>query len=324
MRGARWLASLALALALPACAGRGGVVAESAPPPPHQEPAAAKAPHETRAPVPADVVERAAAPFIGVRADGGTLLPPEGLLDELARADLVCLGEDHSDALSHFAQLVVLTALVERSAMSGREVGLGLEMLSRTEQRALDRYSRFELDEAEFLEQSRWRERWGWDFAYYRQQLELARHHGLPLLGLNAPRPLTRAVARHGLAALPREQEKKLPDLDLDDREHRAWFDKTMKGHPHGNPEHMYAAQVVWDESMAENAARWLGGKLPGRQLVVLAGAGHCQHNAIPKRVERRLPARVVSVRAVQREAADETKQALESFDYVMAFDKPE
>jgi len=317
----RALAGTVLGVALSACnvhvgtpAAAPGAGAEASP---SGEPPSAS--HPKRARVPDDAVERAAAPFVGVRADG-ELLAPETLLEELSRADLICAGEDHADAQSHYAQLVVLAALHEHAGMSGRELALGLEMVARPEQRALDGYAKLELEEEAFLKESRWSERWGWDFAYYRPMFELARQRGVPMLALNAPRTLTRAVAKGGLASLTREQEKRLPELDLGDAEHRAWFDQTMKGHPHGDPNNVYAAQVVWDESMAEGAARWLGDKLPGRQLAVLAGAGHCRHDAIPKRVKRRVPARVLSVRAVKRGDEKETREALAAFDFVMAF----
>lgn len=314
--------ALFLSLGLAACAPRGtGPIAEHPDRPMKEEAPAGPSGHPKRASVPDDVVERAAAPFVGLRVDGRELTSPEGLLDEVSRADVICAGEEHSDALSHYAELVLLTALIERSPMNGREVGLGLEMVARPEQGTLDAYSHYELDEAELLKESRWTERWGWDFAYYRPMLELARHRGVPLVALNAPRELTRAVARKGLHGLTHEQEKRLPELDLGDTEHRAWFEKTMKHHPHGKPEHMYAAQVVWDETMAESAARWLSGKLPGRQLLILAGAGHCRADAIPKRLTRRAQAKVVSVRAL-RQGEEQQQEALEAYDFALVFEK--
>ncbi|MBK7582192.1 MAG: ChaN family lipoprotein [Myxococcales bacterium] len=273
-----------------------------------------------RAPVAADVVERAAAPFIGQRTEGGELLPSDQLLDVLSRADLVCVGEEHDDPSSHFAELVVLTGLWERSPMNGREVGLGLEMVARPEQPLLDSFARRELDEKHFLEESRWAERWGWDFAYYRPQLQLALRNNIPLIALNSPRPLTRRIARGGLSALTRDELKTLPELDLADAEHRAWFDESTRAHPHGDPDHMYAAQVVWDETMAESAVRWLGGKLPGRQLVIFAGTGHCRDEAIPKRVRRRSPAQVVSVRALRGMDEKSARETSAGFDFVMRF----
>jgi uncharacterized iron-regulated protein len=53
--------------------------------------------------------------------------------------------------------------------------------------------------------------------------------------------------------------------------------------------EPFYAAQVVWDETMADTAARWVA-ETPGGLVIVLAGAGHCHRSAIPRRFERRQP----------------------------------
>ncbi|HHH11757.1 MAG TPA: hypothetical protein ENK23_06770, partial [Sorangium sp.] len=50
-----------------------------------------------------------------------------------------------------------------------------------------------------------------------------------------------------------------------------------------------YAAQVIWDESMARVSSIWLQQHPRGR-LLVLAGNGHCHHSAIVGRVKRRLP----------------------------------
>ncbi|MCC6897659.1 MAG: ChaN family lipoprotein [Polyangiaceae bacterium] len=304
---------LFLALALGACTQTAARPAADVP-----RPNETPAPHAASAKpkVAPDVVESAAGAFVGQRVDGGELLSAEGLFDELSRADLICVGEEHGHARSHFAQWAVLGALVERSAMSGRSLALGLEMLPRSEQRALDRYLGFELEEDDFMREARWSWQWGWDFAFYRPQLELARHKGVPVLALNASRELTRSVARLGIEGLAREQQKQLPELDLADADHRAWFDGTMKGHPHGKADQLYAAQVVWDETMAESATRWLGGKLPGRQLVVLAGTGHCRGDAIPKRVRRRAPARVVSVRVAGTDAAK-----VGEWDFVITFE---
>ena len=91
-----------------------------------------------------------------------------------------------------------------------------------------------------------------------------------------------------------------MPDLDLDDATHRARFDRLMANHPGGSeldPDKFYAAQVVWDETMAQNAAGWVAAHAPQRQLVVLAGSAHCRREAIPARVERRVTTRVANVR---------------------------
>ena len=64
-----------------------------------------------------------------------------------------------------------------------------------------------------------------------------------------------------------------------------------MQNHPGVDAdslERYYAAQVVWDETMAESAAHWLSEHAPVRRLLIVAGQAHCQHSAIPSRLERR------------------------------------
>jgi hypothetical protein len=49
---------------------------------------------------------------------------------------------------------------------------------------------------------------------------------------------------------------------------------------------------------MADTAAGWLAGG-EGRQVVILAGKGHCHDSAMVRRIERRGAGRVVSVHTV-------------------------
>ena len=60
----------------------------------------------------------------------------------------------------------------------------------------------------------------------------------------------------------------------------------------------IYTAQVLWDETMADGAARWATAQ-PTGTLVLLAGNGHCHDTAIVGRVKRRGVDKVVSLRPV-------------------------
>ena len=109
--------------------------------------------------------------------------------------------------------------------------------------------------------------------------------------------------------------------MNFDDAAHRAEFDRLMAEHPHGAAsafeiENFYAAQVVWDETMADNAARWVAAHAPLRQLVILAGSAHCRQEAIPARIARRQPLRVASIRL----GADDDQDRV-GFDYALVFD---
>lgn len=311
MRHLWFVPGCALLLGCGSGAAVGSTVGKTLTPLPEPAPAPAAPSEEPR--VPPDIVERSALPYHGKRLADGEPLEPEALFAELARADVVCVGEAHDNPHHHFAQLEVLRQLALRARGGGRELAVGFEMFQRPAQPALDEFREGELDEAGLLEASEWEERWGYDFAFYRPLLETARDRGLGVVALNARSELARSVARQGLVALEPELRSELPELDLQDPEHREAFDEAMKNHPpmKSGPENMYAAQVVWDETMAESAARWLGGHLPARQMVLVAGRQHCASSAIPARIERRVPARVVSVLPVLGDEA-----APSSYDY--------
>jgi uncharacterized iron-regulated protein len=265
-----------------------------------------------------NVVERAAMPFFGARTRDGARLSPDELMRELSATDLICVGEDHDNPHHHFAQLRILRGLIARAPMGGRQIGIGLEMVQRPYQEVLDQYLDWQIDEKLLIERVEWHDRWGYDWAFYRPVVSLGRDAGLPVLALNATREMTQKVSRGGLEALDHEERDELPELDLSDAAHRAWFDHATRHHPPpvATRDSMYLAQVLWDETMAETAAAWLAGRLPVRQLLVLAGAGHCRDAAIPARVRRRVQARVASVRPViQAGTADPTKSVV-GFDY--------
>ncbi|MEI9950482.1 MAG: ChaN family lipoprotein [Pseudomonadota bacterium] len=270
--------------------------------------------------VPDDIVARSAQPFRGQRNADGQALDQAQLFDELSKFDVVCLGEAHDAPRDHFAQLAITEGLERRARVSGRALGVGFEMFQAPYGAALHSYSTGHLDDAGLRKRTHYDDRWGYPYAYYRPVLVLGRAYGLPLKALNASRELTHSIAESGLGKLSPRLRRQLPkDLDLEDREHRAQFEQLMSEHPHGagmDLDNFYAAQVVWDETMAANAASWVSARAPLRQLVVLAGSAHCRHAAIPSRIERRERLRVASVRLSAESGADS-----EGFNYTLVFD---
>ncbi len=269
--------------------------------------------------VPEDVVARAAQSFHARRNADGQDLGEKQLFDELSHYDVLCLGEEHDAARDHFAELAVVEALARRARVSGRALGVGFEMFQAAYGDALRAYERGRLDDAGLRRRTHYDDRWGFPYAYYRPVLAYGRAFGLSLKALNATRELTHAVAENGLSGLNPRQRRQLPELDLDDAAHRAEFDRLMAHHPSGpgmDPEKFYAAQVVWDETMADNAAGWVAARAPQRQLVVLAGSAHCRREAIPARVERRVATRVTNVRLSAKSPEDS-----EGFSYTLLFD---
>lgn len=272
--------------------------------------------------MPDDVVERAALPFYVVRSDNQASLDQHEFFDELATHDVVCVAEHHDNPHHHWVQLYVIQELARRSKISGREFGVGFEMFEAPYQETLSRYAAGKIDTDQLLEETNYETRWGYPFQYYEPQITHAVDQGSALVALNARREQVRDVAHGGFTALSDRELRVLGGYDLDNAEHRRQFDHLMQGHPKtGSLDQMYAAQVLWDESMAQNASAWLSERFPARQLVILAGMAHCHQSAIPSRIQRRLAAKAVSVKPlVLDDGADKTELPAELAGYDYGF----
>ena len=219
-------------------------------------------------------------------------LPNQDILVELAQADVIYLGETHTDVADHIAQLEIIMAMHQAG-----DVAIGLEMFQRPFQSVLDQYIAGEITEAELVEQSEYETRWGFDWELYAPIVRYAQSNQIPLLALNTPREITRKVAREGLTSLSGDELEHIPpldEIDTTDEDYQAMVAQVFGqhgGHGHSGPsfENFFAAQVLWDETMAEAVADYATA-FPETQVIVLAGEGHVVFDfGIPSRVERRL-----------------------------------
>src|SRR5690606_12518566 len=103
------------------------------------------------------------------------------VLAEMAKRDVVLLGETHDEPDDHRWQLHTLAALY----VLRPDMAIGFEALPRAAQPALERWVRGELAFEQLLEQAKWREVWNVDPELYRPLLEFARLHAVPALALN-------------------------------------------------------------------------------------------------------------------------------------------
>ncbi len=133
----------------------------------------------------------------------------------------------------------------------------------------------------EFIEKSAWKTQWGFDFELYAPIFEASRKHGLPLVALNLPRDWVRRIGRGGPGVLTPEEARWAPDIDTDVPDHLKLFTAMIGGHPleGDRGRNMHAAQVSWDEGMAQTAHEWaLRETGPNRVMVIIAGSGHTMH----------------------------------------------
>ena len=214
----------------------------------------------------------------------GELIDTVELARRLKDVRVLFIGEAHTNGEFHRVQLNVIKAL----RVAGRKPIIGLEMFPWGPQPALDRWSRGELDEARFLDESRWYDVWSHHYGHYRDIFRYARDQRLKLVGLNAPRDVVRTVRSKGFEALPPETRGRFPpNIDLSNTEHRtlvrAYFDDDDPLHAKMSDEALegiYRAQVTWDAAMGWQAGQTLTDPADLREIVVvLIGAGHVAYD---------------------------------------------
>jgi uncharacterized iron-regulated protein len=218
---------------------------------------------------------------------GGTGRPVafDAMLADLLTVAVVYVGEKHSAAGDHAAQLRVIRALHLQSP----QLAVAMEMFDRSYQAALNRWSAGELDEDGFLRSTHWYANWRFDYALYRGILEYVRDHRLRLVALNLPFNLPPKIRVGGIEHLSDHEKGFLPEaIDTTESGHREYAEKVFRMHDfksHVRFEDFYLAQCVWEEVMAESVAEIIGVD----RVVVLAGNGHIQFKyGIPERAFKR------------------------------------
>jgi len=213
----------------------------------------------------------------------------DGILDRLAQARVVIVGEAHDRYEDHLNQLAIIRGLHDR----GKDLAIGMEFFQQPFQPQLDAFVGGELDEAGLLRGTEYFERWRYDYRLYRPILRFAREHSIPIVALNIEREITDKVGDAGIGSLSPDEQARIPaDMDRDDVAYRDYVKRVFDMHPKTGDsdfQRFLDVQLLWDEGMAERAAAYLQDH-PDKTLVVLAGAGHVEYRrGIPSRLERRL-----------------------------------
>lgn len=234
---------------------------------------------------------------------GRVVSTPEWLKD-LEQYEIIYLGEEHFNKPHIEAALRILDQLVS----DGVRPTIGMEMFGWDGQPALDKYlSNDRFGRSEFLEQVRWAQNWGNEFAAYEPLVAFARDRHLSIRAMNPPKPLIRRVVKFGLAQVRQEPEWTQWGMHqeeiVDDPSYRARIaDQLERCHGSGAGAHMqpmYEASMVRDEGMAKTLAAGLealrrdnGG---AREIIVsYTGGGHIQYGLpVPMRVARRFSGQV-------------------------------
>jgi uncharacterized iron-regulated protein len=227
------------------------------------------------------------------------------MLDALAKADVVFVGEQHDHERGHALELELLKGLHARSP----KTLLSLEMFERDVQPVVDEFLGGFITETHFLQSAR---PWPNYKTDYRPLVEFCKENGLPVVAANAPRRYVNLVSRKGqsgLDGLPKTSRAFLGrypySMDLP-----AGYDKMLTdlfGGAHNaqgravasnmpSPENMKQAQALWDVTMADSIAR-ARREHRGWKVMQVNGAGHSDHRyGIVDRLLRQSPGLKVAV----------------------------
>jgi uncharacterized iron-regulated protein len=231
----------------------------------------------------------------------------EHMVAELARADVVFVGENHDHDAGHALEFAILKALYATDP----RLALSVEMFERDVQGVVDEYLGGFITETHFMQSSR---PWPNYKTDYRPLVEFCKEKKLPVIAANAPRRYVNIVGRSGqqaLAALPKASRESLPRLPYA-MDIPAGYDKMLSdlfGGQHGQggtaanmppPERMKEAQGLWDATMADAILRCRRANR-GVKVVQMNGAGHSDSGwGIVDRLrkaDRRLKIAVVSIK---------------------------
>jgi uncharacterized iron-regulated protein len=187
----------------------------------------------------------------------------ESMLADLARADVVFLGEEHDDPNTHRLELAVLEGLTRRRV----PLVLGMEMFERDVQPVLDQYLGGKITEDELLAKARPWPRYATD---YRPLVEFAKTHAIPVVASNVPRRIASDVSRNGLPVVNElGPDRGLAARDIHCPTTGPYYDRFVEamsggGHPataadpsaadtRATTDRFYLAQCLKDETMGES-----------------------------------------------------------------------
>lgn len=208
------------------------------------------------------------------------------MLDQLAEADVVVVGEEHLSPAAHLLEMRVLEGLWARRS----NIILSLEMFERDAQPLLDKHLAGAITEEEFLKSSRPWDNYKTD---YRPMVEFAKEKGIPVIAANVPREMARKMSREGFAALTEHPEWRAAQTTAPrDKYFENFVDVMSGGHPGMEKKtsgkavkeipqtvlRAYDAQCLKDDTMAESIVRCFEGKATKPLVVHFVGGFHSNY----------------------------------------------
>ncbi len=264
--------------------------------------------------------------FVVYLADGRRASMAD-LVSAMADYDVVFLGEEHNDPITHRVHARLLESAYSDHA-EGRPLVLSLEMFERDVQYVVDEYLDDLITESHFRSSARPWDNYETD---YRPMVEFAKAHDLEVVAANAPRRYVNRASRLGRAsldALGPDAVRYLPPLPYPEASaaYQAEWDALMgeaAGHMRGSP---LDGQTLWDASMAHAVAGALE-RSAGALVLHVAGGFHIENaTGTPEALEHYRPgtsALIVAARPADDPTTWDAERLAGLGDYVIVTRRP-
>lgn len=228
----------------------------------------------------------------------------EKMIEELGKADVVVVGEEHDHKLGHALELQILKGLHARNPSQV----FSLEMFERDVQLALDEYLGDQISQASFLAASRPWQNYAADYA---PLIEYCKANKLPVIAANAPRRYVSVASRKGQAALlelPKASQAFLARLPISmdlPPEYDAALNAVFGNHGDkaamaSLPPFIKEGQALWDATMADSILRGRK-RLRKRPILQINGSMHSDggYGLVDRlrKADKRLKVMVVSIK---------------------------
>ncbi len=242
---------------------------------------------------PAQAIALAPTPLALVAFDGatGATIEWREVLDRVAAADAVFVGENHDDATAH----AVEHALVDAFFASHKPAAVSLEFLERDDQAATDAYLAGSSTMDEFITATKSKDWAGADtwIPWYQPMIDSAKRSHAKVVAANAPRKyVTQArVEGYGVCiALPSEERalfevdetisrdgdwERLRELMVEMHRERAKEGEAGPSDPDADHiDSIHRSQRMWDKTMGMSAAKTFAQKTA---VIHIAGGFHLE-----------------------------------------------
>ena len=195
------------------------------------------------------------------------------LPQDILQADVILVGEIHSHTGVHHFQ----TDLFNTLSAQGRTTALSMEQFSRDSQPVINQYLNGEIGEQTLIKEAN---AWPNYESDYRPIVELAKARQLDIIAANAPKNIVRCIGKQGISYLDKlnPEQRTMVAIHINTQA-SPYKDKFMSSMHHGvseKAERYYAAQITWDETMAESITDYLQFN-PKAQVLHIGGRFHIE-----------------------------------------------